>query len=430
MQALKPGVPRNTDFERELERQTLISEQRRAALLGWSLAALFVVRVIYQGSYGFRGDVLPGRSYTLLVLGWWILLQWLTSVFLGYRLREGKERLAFRSYISAALEVAMPTIAMLLMCRYDSPRNVLTSSISYTYFLILILSPLRLDLRLCLFTGVFAALSYGLLVGLYEEDLAREWIGPSEMMHLSFFLRSLLLILGGLAAGFVSQRIRVTLTETLREVQERERVLALFGQHVSPSVVNQLLSQPSSQQSEQREVCVLVLDIRNFTNFSEARPADEVVLYLNTLWGFMVRTVNDHHGIVNKFLGDGFLAVFGAPLSSENNSVNALAAARRILSEVDELVAAGDLPPTAVGLALHTGEAIIGNVGSAERKEYTVIGDVVNVAFRIEALNKEFGSRLLISEPVRTAAGLEEGEPLPAMCIRGRRDCIDLFRIV
>ena len=165
----------------------------------------------------------------------------------------------------------------------------------------------------------------------------------------------------------------------------------LFGQHVSPAVVNQLLAQPKEPASELRQVCVLVLDIRNFTTFSEGRVADEVVAYLNTLWTFMVRTVNEHHGIVNKFLGDGFLAVFGAPLSAGNDCANALAAAREILREIDELTEAGRLPPTRIGIALHAGEAIVGNVGSAERKEYTVIGDVVNVAFRIEALNKEFG---------------------------------------
>jgi adenylate cyclase len=201
-------------------------------------------------------------------------------------------------------------------------------------------------------------------------------------------MRAGLLFIGGLAAGLVSQRIRTTLIETLGEVQERERVVALFGQHVSPAVVNQLLSQPTGEHSELRQVCVMVLDIRNFTTFSEARPADEVVRYLNTLWNFMVHTVNEHHGIVNKFLGDGFLAVFGAPLSSGNDCTNAIAAAERIMTELDDLAAAGGLPPTQIGIALHAGQAIVGNVGSAERKEYTVIGDVVNVAFRIEALTR------------------------------------------
>jgi adenylate cyclase len=133
-------------------------------------------------------------------------------------------------------------------------------------------------------------------------------------------MRSVLLFGGGLAAAFVSQRIRTTIVETIREVQERERVVALFGQHVSPIVANQLLHQSTGEHSELRNVCVMVLDIRDFTTFSETRASDEVVRYLNTLWTFMVRTINEHNGIVNKFLGDGFLAVFGAAPS--NGSVD------------------------------------------------------------------------------------------------------------
>jgi len=172
----------------------------------------------------------------------------------------------------------------------------------------------------------------------------------------------------------------------------------------------------------------MVLDIRNFTTFSEDRAADEVVRYLNTLWSFMVHTVNEHHGFVNKFLGDGFLAVFGAPLSTGSDCANAIAAAQRIMREVEQRAAAGGLPPTQIGIALHAGHAIVGNIGSAERKEYTVIGDVVNVAFRIEALNKEFGSKLLISEPVRQLTGVD-GERIPSIAIRGRHDSVELFRL-
>jgi adenylate cyclase len=134
----------------------------------------------------------------------------------------------------------------------------------------------------------------------------------------------------------------------------------------------------------------MVLDIRDFTIFPRTSCGGGGAA-LKHAWEFMVQTVNDHHGIVNKFLGDGFLAVFGAPLPSENNSSNAMrphtASSRSSMSCCGRGVA-----PTEIGIALHSGEAIVGNVGSADRKEYTVIGDVVNVAFRIEALNREFKS--------------------------------------
>ena len=408
----------------------LINDQRRAIVLFWTLTAILVVRILFQTLRGFHESELPGRSFVLLMLGCWIGFEAFTVMFLRRRIREGRERVPLRVYISSALEVAMPTVAMWILCHFDSPVSALTGSVSYAYFLILILSPLRLDPWLCLFTGALATASYGALVGSYWQELVRGWMESAALMQLSFFSRGSLLLAGGLAAGFVSLRIRTALVETLREVQERERVVDLFGQHVSPRVVNQLLSQPTGQTPELREVCVMVLDIRNFTTFSEARPADEVVRYLNMLWSFMVRTVNEHDGIVNKFLGDGFLAIFGAPLTTGQDCADAVAASRRILDELEQLAAAGTLPATQIGIALHAGSVIVGNIGSADRKEYTVIGDVVNVAFRIEALNKEFGSKLLISERVRQQAGLSgAGERLPPVAIRGRSDLVELFRL-
>jgi adenylate cyclase len=193
--------------------------------------------------------------------------------------------------------------------------------------------------------------------------------------------------------------------------------------------VNRLLTQSHGEASELRNVCVLVLDIRNFTGFAEKRSPAEVVSLLNTLWDFMIRAVNEHHGFINKFLGDGFLAVFGAPFPAGNDYQNAMNAAHRILREFDELAASGALPPIQVGIAVHAGHAIVGNVGSAERKEYTVIGDVVNVAFRMEALNKDFGSRLLVSETVRQSVEIDGAKSAASVQVRGRDETIEVYQV-
>jgi len=421
--------PARADVERELDRRMLLNEQRRSAVLAWILAAIVVGRGIYHLAYGFAEDDLLGRGYTLLLMAGWVGVETYNFVWVSRRVRERREPVRIRAYIHAAFEVAIPTAMLAIMCQYDRPLNVLTSSITYVYFLIITLSPLSLDPRLCVFSGTLAALGYGTLVGAYTEILAQQWVGPAAIEQLTFVMRSVLLFGGGLAAAFVSQRIRTTIVETISEVQERERVVTLFGQHVSPEVVDHLLYQSRGEHSELRNVCVMVLDIRDFTTFSETRAPDEVVRYLNTLWTFMVRTINEHNGIVNKFLGDGLLAVFGATLSKESvDCANAIAAARQIILELDGLTSTGAVFPTRVGIALHAGPAIIGNVGSADRKEFTVIGDVVNLAFRIEALNKEFGSTLLISEPVRCHADFE-AEPLAPTTLRGRSDSVKVFRV-
>src|SRR5205823_4833770 len=116
----------------------------------------------------------------------------------------------------------------------------------------------------------------------------------------------------------------------------------------------------------------------------------------------LVEILDRHSGIVNKFLGDGFLALFGAPIEDPLAARRAVAAAREMLTAMAENNAGNDWPLT-IGIGIHMGNVVAGNVGSPRRKEYTVIGDTVNFAARLEALNKEFGSQLLISAAVREA---------------------------
>jgi adenylate cyclase len=134
---------------------------------------------------------------------------------------------------------------------------------------------------------------------------------------------------------------------------------------------------------------------------------------------------------VNKFLGDGFMAVFGAPISDGNPCAAAVEAGMDVLGRLEKLVRERQIPPTRIGLGLHAGPAVVGNIGSAQRKEYTVIGDVVNVASRVEALNKELGSQMLVTEEVWRASGRTDVTPLPRdpIPIRGRETPVRILQL-
>ena len=178
----------------------------------------------------------------------------------------------------------------------------------------------------------------------------------------------------------------------------------------------------------------MFLDIRDFTAFAEKRSPADVVDYLNTIFGEAVDAVVQRHGIVNKFLGDGFMAVFGAPIAEGNPCAAAVEAGLDIVARIDRLARDGRVPPTRVGIGLHAGPAVVGNIGSAQRKEYTVIGDVVNVASRVEALNKPLGSQMLVTEEVWRAADLGESRGVSALArepiqIRGRETPIKILQL-
>jgi adenylate cyclase len=149
---------------------------------------------------------------------------------------------------------------------------------------------------------------------------------------------------------------------------------------------------------------VMFVDFRSFTAAARSRSPQDVVDRLDGAFAVLVEILDRHGGIVNKFLGDGFLALFGAPFEAEDPAHRAVAAGREML-EAMERINDGSNWPLRIGIGIHFGEVVAGNIGSPRRKEYTVIGDTVNFASRLEALNKEFGSQLLISSAVRDALG-------------------------
>jgi adenylate cyclase len=213
--------------------------------------------------------------------------------------------------------------------------------------------------------------------------------------------------------------------DTLIKLRERRRLRASFGGYVSPSVMDEILAgriQPDLG-GENQFVCILFSDIRGYTTRSEGMTPQQVIQFLNRYFDRTVALIHEHGGAVVSFMGDGIMAVFGAPKPLGNPCREAFEASRAMLAYVAELngqFRAEGVTPIEIGIGLHAGEAVIGHVGSSTRHDYTAIGDVTNVASRLESLTKEAGYRVVVSRVVAEALG--EDAPLTAlgpMAIKG-----------
>jgi class 3 adenylate cyclase len=179
-----------------------------------------------------------------------------------------------------------------------------------------------------------------------------------------------------------------------------KRIKALLQQQVSGAVADELLSAGDDKPVERRFVCIMFLDIRDFTPFAEKRNPEEIISYQNLVFSFMIDIVNQYGGIINQIMGDGMMATFGAPVSTGNDCLQAVESAKEIIARLDEKVKAGEIPETRIGIGLHAGYVVAGNVGTSERKQYSITGNTVILASRIEQLNKKFDSTLIISREV------------------------------
>jgi adenylate cyclase len=206
---------------------------------------------------------------------------------------------------------------------------------------------------------------------------------------------------------------------------ERERIREAFGTYVDRDVAEHILSEGTSLAGEEVEVTMMFIDIRDFTGFAERSSAPEVVATLNRLFESIVPLIHEHGGHVDKFVGDGLLAVFGAPRRQEDHANQALAAALEIERAVHEQMG-GELE---IGVGLNSGVVVAGNVGGAGRLEFSVIGDAVNVAARVEAATRQTGDVILLAENVKRllqngTVGLEARPPVP---LKGKRESVMLY---
>jgi len=221
------------------------------------------------------------------------------------------------------------------------------------------------------------------------------------------------------------------------EGREKRKMKRLFGQYVSRDVFAQLVSNPELARlgGSRRDMTVLFSDIRGFTTMTERGQPEEIVALLNEYFTRMVDIVFKHHGTLDKFVGDMVMALFGAPVDDPQHAEHAVAAALEMTEELRRLneqwKAAGRFADLDIGIGVNTGPMIAGNIGSEAIMSYTVIGDAVNLGSRLESLNKQYGTRIIISDATRERLnGAYRLRPLGDVVVKGKSQPVAIFELL
>jgi adenylate cyclase len=267
-------------------------------------------------------------------------------------------------------------------------------------------------------TAAFVAIVAAFAFAATQQFAAGTWINITQPT-----LASSLALLGGVSYQFFF------------EGREKRKMKRLFGQYVSKDVYEQLVANPDLARlgGQRRQMTVLFSDIRGFTTVSEKGQPEEIVAILNEYFTRMVEIVFAHKGTLDKFVGDMVMALFGAPLDDPDHAEHAVDAALEMIRELNRLNekwTAEGRPALDIGIGISTGPMIAGNIGSEAIMSYTVIGDSVNLGARLESLNKEYGTRIIISEATRDALpGRYLFRPLGDVVVKGKTRPVAIFEV-
>lgn len=281
--------------------------------------------------------------------------------------------------------------------------------------------------------GILFVVVFGIVVA---QQVSRSISRP--LQQLGAFARKI-------GAGELTERVAIggrdvvgslagALNEMAAGLQERDHVKEVFGRYIATQVSDQILKGEVDLGGEARRVTILFSDIRNFTGMSEQMTPQQVVAFLNDYFSEMVDAVFEQGGVLDKFMGDGLMAVFGSLGGQQDHPRRAVLAALRMkarLAKINGERAIAGRPPIAIGVGIHTDDVIVGNIGSRKRLEYTVVGDGVNTTSRLQGLNKEFGTTILISETTWEALGdAFECRLMPEAQLRGKLKELRFYEVV
>ena len=230
----------------------------------------------------------------------------------------------------------------------------------------------------------------------------------------------------------------ITIFKYFTEEREKKKVRSAFQHYLNPAVINQLMEHPERLKlgGDKKFMTVFFSDVRGFTTISEALSPEKLTSILNEYFTPMTKIILDSNGLLDKYIGDAIMAVWGAPIPMENHADKAVASSLKMLDELEVLQKkwkSENLPFLDIGIGLNTGDMVVGNMGSDQRFDYTVLGDAVNLGARLEGINKNYGTRIICSEFTKNA--LKEPHKfifreLDNIQVKGKNEPVRIFEIM
>lgn len=369
-------------------------------------------------------------TYSLALYGW-------------FRLRPGRH-VRMLKYLSITVDLGLLVLSAAAMHRNHSGIiEYFQGFMPLTYVFWNLLSGLRYSLAACLYAAALSALFNGIVLfdAVTSNHIPVSAVSVYGTVAINVgdqVLQIVFIAIPAVVAGIIARIARGLVLRAEEESLKRARLekeREQLRKYLSKELVEVVMAQPGAMElgGARRHATVMFTDVRSFTPMSESREPEDVVALLNAYFSEMVPIIFRYGGLLDKFLGDGLMAVFGVPFDQPLETKRAVLVALEMLRALDRFnrrLEGRGFPPLEIGVGIATGPVVAGNIGSPQRMEYTCIGDTVNFAARLQALSRDLGSEIVLSESAFAALqGAVPARHLPPIRVKGKRDEVSVHVI-
>ena len=393
---------RHHHFNEPLHPEFLKIERKRVGIiLGLFIIGSLTLPVLHYLAPNLLRNFLNQDQYISSLVFWWLLFcafELFVFLRLTYSIKNNISVPKRILILNLLLEFGLPAIVLYHAIKYDYSLLILEYDGLLFYFLLLTLSAMHLDFKISLGAGLLAAVGY-----FSVAFWGIEYLQPDkdiEQLQEIYTMRSIGLFLAGIVAGVVASEIKKRVNNYLESVEDQKEIESLLGQQLSKDVANELILHRNDSVGHKVTGSIMFLDIRNFTLMADHQSPEETIEFQNAIFDPLIRIIEKNNGIIHQILGDGFMASFGIAVKNENHANDSYHAGIEIIEAINHLKMEENGDSTKVGIGLHCGEVVTGNIGNEIRKQFSIAGKNVIMASRIEQLNKKFKTQFLISKQI------------------------------